>query len=147
MKLEVWVIKNNVASCHYFENRDKGNEFFKSHHAEPMITRNGEVIRYWNSVKTDWLLPMIYAEVEGYDWRTSVEFDVLYSVYDKRFIREKNGEDSFHVVIDGESFCVVGDLQREDWMLAALYGSKDKYMMYTFYDSDNNELSNFCIEV
>lgn len=156
--MEVWTMEDNAqgftedhyiaAVCHAFKDRNEGNKFFKLCQAEnkPMITRNNNTIRYWNSERTDWLAPMIRADVEGTDWKTSVEFDVLYSVYNKQFDREKNGEDSFCVSIDGELYCVVGEYCREDEQLADMYGSKDKYYRYTFWDSDNNDLSCFCIE-
>ena len=146
-KSDFSVADHSYAHCTKFDNRDDANRFFERHRGEPMITRNGDTIKYWSSCREDWLLPMIYAEETGTDWETSVVFEVLHSVYSEEFERIPNGEDSFSVMICGESFCVAGEFIKEDEQLADMMGMKDKYMRYSFWNDNNDELSSFCIEV
>lgn len=149
------IINGELCTYSDFKNREEANKSFLEvkENAELLATNNNGKIKFWIGDETDWLIPMIEANIEADDWRheDDFEFRILSQWAENALVEKVNPlsrdcEEEWKVHFRGKTYRLTSEYCREDCQWADMYGSRDKYYRYTFWDKDGNDLSCYCVE-
>lgn len=149
---QIYQMKDGELRIFPYGDANSANAAFLRFKAEglPLATENNGKVKFWIGDKEDFFEAAVRFEAHAYDWDSSDEFFLQVLGFWRSIgwweeIEPHDCDARYKFKFAKKTYIVEEEFVREDDQLADMYGMKDKYYQYTFYENDK-ELSSYCCE-